>query len=97
VTVTEWSNTLQHVALWGPGILILAAIYLLIKRPPGWVQEFIKSQVDHAAATHDQAMAMARMAEAVDMAIHRVSKIDELLVGQQLILSRLETLERRLK
>jgi hypothetical protein len=77
----------QSAVMWGPGILILAGIFVLLRKPPEFVGEFITAQ-------KSQAVAMDKLASAVDQVSDRTSKLDEILVGQQLILQRQESLER---
>jgi hypothetical protein len=86
-----WQNTLQHAAiLWGPGFVILLGLFLLLMRPPKFLGDFI-------AAQQAQAVSMAKMAEAVDRATARDDRHqEEILVGIQLMLTRMEALERRI-
>ena len=85
----EWAGTLRWAVMWGPGILILAGIYALVRRPPAFIGEFV-------AAQQAQAVAMSKMASAVEQATARAGAIDELLVNDQVIIDRLEAIERRL-
>jgi hypothetical protein len=82
-----WQETMQHVALWGPGLVILAGLFFLLRRPPAFIGEFLASQ-------QQAAIAITKMAEAVEQVTQRSSKLDEILVGQQLMLHRMELLER---
>jgi len=84
-----WAQVMQAAVMWGPGILILAGIFVLVRKPPQFIGEFIDTQ-------KGQAVAMAKLAGAVEQVSDRTSKLDEILVGQQLILHRQEGLERRL-
>jgi hypothetical protein len=69
----SWSQVMQAAVMWGPGILILAGIFMLVRKPPEFVGEFIEAQ-------KGQAVAMSSMAEAVN----RVSaQRDEL--GQEVL------------
>lgn len=70
-----WTQAMQAAVMWGPGILILAGIFVLVRRPPEFVGQFIDAQ-------KSQAVAMSKLAEAVD----RVSaQRDEL--GQEVLRS----------
>jgi hypothetical protein len=81
--VTPWGNTLQHLVLWSPGLLILIGLYYLIRKLLPLFVQFVASQE--------------RMATAVEQATSRDrDRLDEILVGQQLILSRMDSIERRL-
>jgi hypothetical protein len=53
-----WTQAMQAAVMWGPGILILVGIFVLVRRPPEFVGQFIKAQ-------EGQAVAMSQMAEAV--------------------------------
>lgn len=89
--MSEWAEVAKWAVAWGPGLIILLGIYRLLSRPPECIAAFITAQ-------QAQAVAMAKMAEAIQ--IHTGNddrKLDEVLVGQQLILSRMEQLERRLE
>ena len=99
MTVTEWSNTLQHMALWGPGLVILwgawrllTMVLAILKTPPEFVGQFIQTQ-------QAQAVSMAKMAEAITQHTARDGafeselsrKMDMLLVNDQVIMRRLES------
>jgi len=69
---------LYHSAvMWGPGILILAGLFLLVRKPPEFIGEFLKAQVTQAVAMGNQAEALKDMVDAVkqvagkDDAIHQ--------------------------
>jgi hypothetical protein len=85
--VSEWGELLKSAVLWGPGLVILGAVYSLIRRPPDFIGKFI-------AAQEGQAAAMAQMATAVQEATRRDNaKLEEILVGVQLVLQRQDQLE----
>jgi len=84
-----WAQVMQAAVMWGPGILILAGIFRLVRNPPEFIGQFVEAQ-------KSQAVAMDKLANAVDQVSDRTSKLDEILVGQQLILHRQEGLEKRL-
>ncbi|MGD0263548.1 MAG: hypothetical protein ABSD47_01175 [Candidatus Methylomirabilota bacterium] len=85
-----WTQAMQAAVMWGPGILILVGIFVLVRRPPEFVGQFIKAQ-------ESQAVAMSQMATAVEDATKRDNnKLEEILVGVQLVLHRQEMMERRL-
>ena len=87
---SELGQIARWAVAWGPGLLILAGLYLLVRRPPAFVGEFIKAQVQ-------QAVAMTEMASAVKEASSRAGKIDELLINSQVTLRREEEILRRLE
>jgi len=88
--MTDWADALRWGIAWGPGLVILVGLYKLLKEPPRFVEEFVESQ-------QAQAVAMTKMAVAVERATQRDnSKLDELLVGQQLTLGRIDHLEDKL-
>jgi len=85
--MTEWGEILKHASLWGPGLIILAGIYGLVRRPPRFVGEFIDSQKSQAAA-------MTKMADAVDRSTQRESlRLEQLQIGVQMILDRIDRME----
>jgi hypothetical protein len=87
--MTGW-QLFQAAVMWGPGILILAGIFVLVRRPPEFIGQFIGAQ-------QSQAVAMEKMATAVEHATRRDNqKLDEILVGIQCVLDRQDELERRL-
>lgn len=90
-------NLMELAVLWGPGILILVGFYLLLRRPPQFVGDFIEAQKAQAVAMSAMAAAIQAMAARTDALEQiRTQRLDELLVGQQLMLSRMEALDRRL-
>lgn len=56
---TPWGTTLQHLALWSPGLLILIGLYFLVRRPPEFVAMLI-------AAIQSQATSVQRLSIAVE-------------------------------
>lgn len=92
-----WTQVMQAAVMWGPGILILAGIFVLVRRPPEFVGQFIDAQ-------KSQAVAMSKMATAVEHVGERgnileqqvVRKLDELLINDQIFLRRLEEMDRRM-
>jgi hypothetical protein len=88
--MTGW-QLFQAAVMWGPGILILAGVYALVRRPPRFIGEFIEAE-------KTQAVAMSKMADAVEAAVRRDNaKLDELLVNDQLIIRRIEEIARGLE
>lgn len=88
--MTEWADAVRWGIAWGPGLIILAGIFKLLRQPPKFIGDFILVQ-------QDLAVAMNKMANAVEKATQRDSaKLDELLVGQQLLLGRIEAFEGQL-
>lgn len=85
----SWNQVIQYGVMWGPGILILAGLFALLRRPPGWIGDFVASQQANAVA-------MAKLASAVEDMSTRSSKLDELLVNDQVILRWLEDIQREL-
>jgi hypothetical protein len=85
-TSTPWGATVQHMVLWSPGLLILIGIYYLVSKPPAFISAFISAQ-------QSQAVAMAKMAEAVERATSRDNdRLEELLINNQVIIRKLEEL-----
>ena len=84
--MTEWAQLAKWAIAWGPGILILAGLYLLVRRPPAFVGAFIDAQ-------QSQAVAMTKMADAVERVTARDNdRLDEILINNQVIIRRLEEL-----
>jgi hypothetical protein len=95
--VLPWKDIFEHTVLWGPGLLILAALYYLLRRPPEFIGAFVRAQESQAVAMSQMATAVQGMAGRTDALEHiRMQKLDEVLVGQQLMLSKLEAMERRM-
>ncbi len=91
----DLSDLMVWAALWGPGILILVGIYLLLRRPPAFIVQFVAAQQSQAVAMTEMATAVQTMATRQDALEQvRMQKLDEVLVGQQLILGKIEALER---
>jgi hypothetical protein len=87
--MNEWADVAKWAVAWGPGLIILLGIYRLLSRPPECIAQFI-------AAQQAQAVSMAKMAEAIQTHTSQDDrKLDEVLVGQQLIIGKIEALERR--
>jgi hypothetical protein len=84
--MTEWAAIAKWAVAWGPGVVILAGLYMLIRRPPAFVGAFIDAQTS-------QAVAMTKMADAVERATARDNdRLDEILINDQVILRRIEEL-----
>jgi hypothetical protein len=97
-TITlPWAKIFENTVLWGPGLLILFGIYLLMRRPPAFVGAFILAQQAQAVAMQQMATAVQTMATRADALEQiRMQKLDEILVGQQLVLSKFDSWERRM-
>jgi hypothetical protein len=87
---TTWADVAKWAIAWGPGLIILFGLFRLLCKPPECIGQFLLAQ-------QAQAVAMQQMADAIKL--HTAEgdrKLDEVLVGQQLILTRMEALDRRL-
>lgn len=94
--VSPWGTSLQHLALWSPGLLILIGLFFLLRKPPTFIAAFIAAQQSQAVAMSSLATAVETMATRTDALEQvRMQKLDEVLVGQQLILGKIEAMERR--
>jgi hypothetical protein len=71
------AELLQSAVMWGPGILILAGIFILVRKPPEFIGKFLDAQMAQAVAMNNQATALKDMVDAVkqvagkDDAIHQ--------------------------
>ena len=91
-----WREIFEHTVLWGPGLLILFGVFYLLRRPPEFVGAFIKAQEAQAIAMAQMATAVQAMATRTDALEQiRMQKLDEVRVGQQLILGKIDAMERR--
>ena len=85
-----WPSIGQWMLAWGPGVLILIGLFTLLMRPPRFIGDLI-------AAQQAQAVAMAKMASAVEAATAvRDARLEELLVNSQVILRREEDILARI-
>lgn len=62
----EWTGTLQALALWGPGLLIIGLLYGLVRRPPEWINGFVMAQQDIAVSLSGMAAAVKAASERDD-------------------------------
>jgi hypothetical protein len=70
--MTEWATTLQHMALWGPGLVILWGTYKVVnsilgilKEPPAFMGQFIAAQQAQAVATGEVGAALRQVLERI--------------------------------
>jgi hypothetical protein len=88
--MSEWGETFRAAVLWGPGLIILAGVFVLVRKPPAYISDFIAAQQAQAAAMQQMAATLEHTSRRDDM------KLEEILVGVQLVLQRQELMERRL-
>lgn len=84
----EWPTGKDVILLlvWGgPGMVILVGLYSLLRKPPEYVLAFVKAQQELAGS-------MQQMAVAVEGSTAHGTKLDQVLISQQLLLKRLEAL-----
>lgn len=80
-------RVLELAALWGPALIILAGLYGLARRPPTFVSDLVKAQQAQAEAMGTLAQSVTHLPQRQDM------KFDELLIGQQMILTQLDKID----
>jgi hypothetical protein len=84
--MSEWEAIARWSVAWGPGLIILFALFSLLRKPPAFIAAFINAQ-------QSQAVAMTKMADAVERATARDNdRLDEILINDQVILRRIEEL-----
>jgi len=84
--VTEWEAIARWSVAWGPGLIILFALFSLLRKPPAFIAAFIDAQ-------QSQAVAMTKMADAVERTTARDNdRIEELLIDTQVIIRKIEEL-----
>jgi len=96
--IGPWSATLQHMVLWSPGLLILLGIFYLVRQLIKFLEPFlaafIAAQQAQAAGSQQTATAIGRLDESlVHMPQRHDLKFDEILIGQQMILSQLDKID----
>lgn len=74
-------------ALWGPALVILAGLYALARRPPTIVRDLVQAQQAQAEAMGKLAQSVTHLPQRQDL------KFDELLIGQQMILTQLDKID----
>lgn len=87
MTPASTDRLLELAALWGPALVILAGLYALARRPPSIVQDLVKAQQAQAEAMGKLANGVMHLPQRGDL------KFDELLIGQQMILTQLDKID----
>jgi hypothetical protein len=94
--VTPWGTTLQHLALWSPGILILAGLFLLLRRPPEFIAQFVAAQQAMAAAMQGLARSVDHAgSQGSAMQTEVLRRLDAMDLDIRLVIDRLQDNDRR--
>lgn len=92
IPLSSLSGIPPEVLLWGPGIVILIGLFLLVKYtvPKNFFGRFVEAQERQAGAIEHLTTALKELPRRDEF------KFQELLIGQQMIDERIEGLDKRL-
>jgi len=91
-----WGTTLQHLALWSPGLLVLIGLFVLLRRPPAFVAQFIQAQQAQAAAMEGLARSVEHAgSQGSAMQTEVLRRLDSVDLDVRMIIDRLSDNDRR--